>query len=262
MKKCLNCGNGINEHRKYCSLTCRNIYVNKNLRDYTKNKKSIKEKYLDNYNQNPKICKNCGNKIDYKKRSNTFCGSSCNAKYNNPKRIGIKMNLSEIGIVNIRKATEKRLGFSYEKYYLKPNNCIECESILPFNKRKNKFCNKKCQNKYNRKHLTEYQKYYKDCKFKFGLKDYPNEFDFSLIEEFGWYKPKNHGNNLNGISRDHMLSVKEGFEKSIKCEIISHPANCKLMQQTNNSKKHKKSSIKIKDLNKKIELWNIKYSKI
>ena len=31
--------------------------------------------------------------------------------------------------------------------------------------------------------LTNYRA---DCKFKFNLKDYPDEFDFDLIKQFGW----------------------------------------------------------------------------
>lgn len=78
MKKCTNCE--IDKHRKYCSLTCRNIYVNKNLRDYSKNKKSIKEKYLHEYYDNPKFCKECGKVINYKKKNNKFCDHSYTAK--------------------------------------------------------------------------------------------------------------------------------------------------------------------------------------
>ena len=39
--------------------------------------------------------------------------------------------------------------------------------------------------------------------------------ELNLIKKYGWYKAKNHGNNLNGISRDHMLSIADGFKNSI-----------------------------------------------
>lgn len=98
------------------------------------------------------------------------------------------------------------------------------------------------------------------CEFNFNLKDYPNEFEFSLIETHGWYKAKNRGDNLNGISRDHMFSVKMGYELNIDPYYISHPCNCKLMTHDKNSKKHSNSSITIDELYERVNCWNIKYS--
>jgi len=108
--------------------------------------------------------------------------------------------------------------------------------------------------------MSEYQKYYRDCQFKFSLNNYPNEFDFNLIKKYGWYKAKNNGNNLNGISRDHMYSIKEGFENKVDPNLIAHPANCKLLIHNENVSKHKKSSITIEELKKKINKWNLKYN--
>jgi hypothetical protein len=65
--------------------------------------------------------------------------------------------------------------------------------------------------------------------------------DGSLIEKYGWYKAKNNGNNLGGVSRDHMLSVSEGYKLSIDPYFLSHPANCKLMVHSENISKNKKS---------------------
>lgn len=98
------------------------------------------------------------------------------------------------------------------------------------------------------------------CQFKFAIKDYPSEFEISLIEKYGWYKAKNRGDNQNGVSRDHMYSVKEGFINNINPYYISHPANCLLMQQTNNIKKKANCSINFEDLKNRIESWNNKYN--
>ena len=98
------------------------------------------------------------------------------------------------------------------------------------------------------------------CRFKFSLNEFPNEFDFALIEQHGWYKAKNRGDNLNGVSRDHMYSITDGYNNGINPEILSHPANCKLMVQSNNFKKGSESSITIEGLVKKIEQWNDKYN--
>ena len=122
-----------------------------------------------------------------------------------------------------------------------------------------KFCCKECLKKWKQRNLTEYKKYRSDCQFRFSLSDYPNEFDFFLIKENGWYKASNHGNNLNGISRDHMYSVFDGFQNNIDPKIISHPANCKLMIHSENSSKHKKSSITLEELLERIKKWDKKY---
>ena len=105
--------------------------------------------------------------------------------------------------------------------------------------------------------LTNYRA---DCAFKFDLKSYPNEFDFTLIESYGWYKPKNRGNNLSGVSRDHAVSVRYGFDNNLPAEHLAHPANCVLMQHGKNVSKGKNSTMSYEELLKRIEAWDNKYS--
>jgi predicted nucleic acid-binding Zn ribbon protein len=264
MNTCKNCGIEIESHRTYCSLTCRNIYVNKYIRNYNKNGESISKKSKDVYNLNPKICKVCGKKIDYKLRDNITCSGECK-KNNlidwNKNRKGEKRNFTEEGISNIRKATKIRLGIvsNVSDYNLNPNCCKECNTILSYIKRNNTFCNIDCKRISDKKNMSEYQKYHRECQFNFSLNDYPNEFDFELISKYGWYQAKNRGNNLNGISRDHMISVKYGYENNINPNIIKHPANCKIMRHNENSSKCKKCSITLDDLLNRINIWNEKY---
>ena len=93
------------------------------------------------------------------------------------------------------------------------------------------------------------------CAFKFSLNDFPNEFNFNLIEEYGWYKAKNRGDNPNGVSRDHMYSVKDGFKNDVDPYYISHPANCRLMRHGDNNKKNTSSSITLEELIKRVDSW-------
>ena len=109
----------------------------------------------------------------------------------------------------------------------------------------------------NRPALTNYRA---DCAFKFNLADYPEEFDFVLIETYGWYKPKNKGNNLTGVSRDHAVSVRYGFDNNLPAEHLSHPANCVIMQHGKNSSKGKNNTMSYEELLKRIETWDIKYN--
>ena len=98
----------------------------------------------------------------------------------------------------------------------------------------------KTTKKYIEKNLPELYKYL--------LNSYPEEFDFSLIEKYGWYKAKNRGNNLNGVSRDHIYSRDKGFENLIDPYIISHPANCQLLIHTDNESKNCKCDMSIEEL--------------
>jgi len=272
-KKCKNteCKNSVLENRTYCSLKCRNAYVNKNIRDYKKVGESLsKEK---KYYENPKKCIVCGNIIEYKKRNNKYCNSSCAAKESNKFRKGIKHNMSKKGIESLKKTAInnflidgkcKHLCFDFKKRseYSKDKKYCECCNIeLTFKKRKNKFCSLECKLKFQSKNMTEFNKYKSKCSFTFNLKNFPNEFNFTLINQFGWYSAKNRGNNLKGVSRDHMLSIMEGFNQNIDSKIISHPANCELMIHSNNSKKWKNSSITIEELKNKIIQWDSKYGK-
>lgn len=272
MGKCKNCGTDIDDKRVYCSLKCRNVYVNKH-RDYSKMKNTFEEKHkesIDNYYLNPKTCKNCGKIIEYENKQKTFCDQSCAAKFNNKKRKGLKYNLSEDGKNVLIESAYKNLlkidnpekyGLERLEYYKEPNKCINCGSILEFRFRYKIYCCIECKKEYfiNLKNDIEL---YKLCsKFKFNLSDYEDNFDFDLIKKFGWYKAKNHGNNINGVSRDHMFSINEGFKQLINPLLIAHPANCKLIKNTNNQKKRTKCSITLNELLENIENFEKKYGK-
>lgn len=102
-----------------------------------------------------------------------------------------------------------------------------------------------------------YYKFYRPlCEFKFNINDFTNKFDVDLIKKFGKYSPSNKGNNLNGVSRDHMYSVKDGFVNNIDSTIIKHPANCKLLVHPENNKKKSQSSITLEELLNRIKMWD------
>lgn len=250
--KCKNveCSNDVKPGRTYCSLTCRNVYVNKYMRDYSKNGKGLRDNSSARaeYQKNPPYCKFCGKQIPYEKRGNKYCNSSCQAKVTNKKRV-----VSEKTRLKQSQAALNRCNGTY-----KTDPCPGCgKEVKRINKRK--YCSDICRKESKRKHLSEYEKYKRDCAFSFVMKDFPDEFDFSLIEHYGWYKPKNRGNNLNGVSRDHMFSIREGFRQKISPTIISHPANCKLMRHEKNISKNDKCSISIEILKERIKEWDKKY---
>lgn len=249
--KCKNteCVNEVKPNRTYCSLTCRNVYVNKHLRTYDKLKKLRKErkiKKIEEYLLNPTKCESCHINLEYDKRNNIFCSSKCNSEINNPvlfitdeQRIEINKKISQ-SIKEYNITIGKKIG---------PHILICKMCNIDFvSKNKKKYCTIKCQHDYRKKDMSELKKYKSLAYFKFPLNKYPNEFDFSLIEKYGWYKAKNRGDNLNGVSRDHKYSIDEGFKNKVDPLLLAHPANCRLIRHNDNVSKGSKSIITLEQL--------------
>lgn len=215
------------------------------------------------YDLNPKICPKCSNSITYYKRNNKFCSKSCGSSRNHSEETKFKIREGNINFNNNKPNSSKNY-FIKIKVELKCKQC--CEYFYSTNNKRN-FCSMSCSGFYygskrteiSNKNKNEKQIYKDKCKFKFDLKSYTDEFDFALIEKYGWYSAKNHGNNLHGVSRDHMISTSYGFKNNIDPNIISHPANCMLLQQSKNASKGSKISISLDQLLEKIHCWNIKY---
>lgn len=102
---------------------------------------------------------------------------------------------------------------------------------------------------------TVRRNYRRLCQFDFNLGDYPTEFDFGLIQQFGWYSASNKGNNADGVSRDHMLSVSDGWKLGIDPSKIRHPANCRLVQHIENWNKRATSILTESELDDRIARW-------
>ena len=139
----------------------------------------------------------------------------------------------------------KRRGKNLPPIQIK--ECLQCNNTFKTNGN-SKFCSRICWQENTKMQRTAWENYKQACAFKFNVYDFPRRFDISLIEQHGWYKASNRGNNLNGISRDHMISVRYGFENAINPKIISHPANCKLVHHVENQKKRAKCTITLQEL--------------
>jgi hypothetical protein len=134
-------------------------------------------------------------------------------------------------------------------------NCEFCDKTFQTKSKTQKTCGRSCGAKNRFKNKNHFREYWWKCQFQFSLNDFPDRFDFSLIEKHGWYKAANHGNNLNGVSRDHMVSIKYGFENSVDPNVIAHPANCQLLRHNDNVSKYSKCSITLNELNERIKIW-------
>ena len=200
------------------------------------------------------ICKNCNKHFKSGRSNKKFCSQKCSCDYNN-KTLDRKNHMSEDGK---RRIAETNIRLSKARYSKNPKYCKKCNILIGYENRHRVCCNE-CIITHDGDRKMTLQQYRTRCKFAFSLNNYPEEFDFKLIEEFGWYSPSNKKNNLNGVSRDHMISVRQGYDLLIDPNIISHPANCRLIKQRDNSSKHSRSSISLIELIKRIEEWDNKY---
>lgn len=124
-----------------------------------------------------------------------------------------------------------------------------------------RFCKQKGQCNQIKCKIQNRKEYWDKCSFKFKVKKYPELLDVELLEKHGWYYTPNinyqrRPPNPNGVSKDHLFSISEGFKLRISPEIISHIANCKIVFQSENSKKDYNCDMTIPELLQKIQVVN------
>lgn len=232
---------------------------------------------IDAYCVSPRICPKCGKKISFERRNNTFCSRKCGnsriqTEESNRKR-ALKLKLPEKCIIHIKKCRRCASSFvtSIQKGNSKQKLCCVCKDKHSTKTTKMcRACNKnpsKEKGKYCESCTPNIAIYRSRASFNFNVYHYPEEFNLSLIEEYGWYSPngykrRNKKSNLSGVSRDHMYSILDGFENNIDPVILSHPANCRIMVHNGkggNNSKNRKSEITIDELLKRIDRWDVKY---
>ena len=99
-----------------------------------------------------------------------------------------------------------------------------------------------------------YNRKYNRFKFRFNVTHHPDLFDIKKLKKVGWYKPSK--NNKNGLSRDHIVSVKEAIKNNYDPYYITHPVNCALIPFPENSRKGNKSSMSYETLIKKVKEYD------
>jgi hypothetical protein len=135
-------------------------------------------------------------------------------------------------------------------------NCLHCDSLFYPPHKTSKFCSKICWKDNVEQNRTAFENYKTKCKFTFDISQYVDLFDMSLVKEYGWYSPSNKGNNIKGVSKDHLFSVKQGFVENVDPYYISHPANCNLVLHKDNQRKRAKCSISLEELIEKVEKFD------
>ena len=84
-----------------------------------------------------------------------------------------------------------------------------------------------------------------------NLYDYPELFDIDELNRVGFvsFGGKRGGElNLDGLSRDHKVSVSYAIKNKCDPYYITHPLNCELMPHKRNKKKHGECSITYDEL--------------
>lgn len=257
-------GNTMANHIRWCKKNPDYEKILKNTKSKCKYKNIERNKKLyDTYVIN---CEYCGKEIvfvcskkQYERGSyKRTCSNECAKKLTSIKGKSKKLDTWSKKSKSIKDKNRDK----NPEYYI--HQCTYCnKSFESKYKSIRKFCSLECCKKYRfdkfSRNKSKKEIYSKLCQFRFALNEFPNEFNFELIKKQGWYKAKNHGDNLYGASRDHIVSIKYGFEHNIDPYIISHPANCQLLIQTENESKSSKCDITIEELETKIEKWNKKY---
>ena len=196
------------------------------------------------YMLSPKLCQECNESIPYGK-GNVFCCHSCAATHSNRKRT----NSGWCPSIEQRVKVSKKLKYPSTPDVVGPYSvlynctCKHC-SYHWRNKKPTQFCS-------NCEHL-KWKNNKDQWSFKFNVFDYPDLFDIDNLTKLGWVqfggKNRKKPKNLNGLSRDHMVSVD--YAKKNKCDpyYISHPCNCEIMPHSKNNSKKTKSSISYEEL--------------
>lgn len=188
-----------------------------------------------------------------------YCCKQCSHKASVQNRSEAdKLRISSIARETARKNFKQCNRVSKPRVYTK--QCVCCTDRYETKNSNKKFCSDSCARVWRFIDAPTTLRAFRDkCAFNFNLADYPDEFDFDLVREHGWYKPKNRGDNLYGVSRDHKLSVKYAFENNINPAVVSHPANCELVLHSANASKCNKCSVTLEELKTLIARWDEKY---
>lgn len=116
-----------------------------------------------------------------------------------------------------------------------------------------KLANQKNTKSIDKSEISNFNRYKAQCQFRFDPKHNPYIDGYNKFIQLGMWSC----NNLNGVARDHKLSIKFGFENHIDPSIVSHPANCKFIPFRINSSKGAKCSITLEQLLEDIKNWPI-----
>lgn len=199
-----------------------------------------RSKAIVRYQFAPKMCPSCGCCLLYAFRSNQFCSRSCAATFNNTDRVLSESSKQKMSNAAKQRAPRKEPVGEHCKLFT--CSCTTCGA--KFVSRTSK---RKCQ-----KHLDTYTSNGRALyQFTFHYANYPTIFDVDqithLIKEHGWRSTVG-VKNLNGLTRDHKVSVRDAILYRYDPYYIKHPLNCEFMLHNQNIQKGTSSSLTYDEL--------------
>lgn len=233
-------------------------------------KQEMPYQYLEKYQKSLISCKNCNTLFKPTAGRKIFCGQSCSATYNNklrePRTLESKAKTSKAVIKTLESKPKKikivKIKQKYVKILTKPEVVGPNSTLFVC---KCRHCNIKFVSRLKRKYCLEHRNLYVESskagfKFTFNVYDYPELFDLTMLNQVGFYAPggKSGRWNLDGLSRDHRVSVNESIANNYDPYYITHPLNCELMTHTDNNKKKTQSSITYSALKKLVDDYDSK----
>jgi hypothetical protein len=158
--------------------------------------------------------------------------------------------------------------------FVRYSHCLACNNELN-GKNKFKFCNNSCAATFNnsvrsdesrlqqqttlastlkeqgKSRTDEKEIYWAKCRFGSWNKEIWRQLPgFDLLPKLGMW---NSITNKDGVVRDHIISISFGWENNIDSEIISHPANCRIITNHENVKKGTKCEKTLEKLLEEID---------
>lgn len=98
--------------------------------------------------------------------------------------------------------------------------------------------------------------YWRECSFSFDVFSFPCIPGYELLQKYSFSRPQEKDPLKSYIHRDHMISIKYGYEHNIPSEHIRHPANCEILLEKDNTSKGGNCSITYQDLLERINHWD------
>ena len=196
-------------------------------------------------------CRNCNQELQVN-RHGTFCSKSCRATFTNLHRSQNPETGSRIseGLKRVKAARRAlgtvgfpvrldRIEAPFSRIFI--NACAHC-GFKSVSRIKRKFCDE---------HTALYHREERErFAFTFRLEHFPKLFDIETIRRIGLYHPKK---NVDGLSRDHRVSVNDAIKNGFDPFYIKHPLNCAIMPQRENSSKKAKSSLSYDELRRLVD---------
>lgn len=198
-----------------------------------------------------KECPICNTHFEYNFPAQIFCSIKCaNTGRTHTDETKQKISNSVLKLPRIIKPSRRlykhpEVVGKFEKIII--CKCKNCSFVGSY-RNQTGYCNN-CKHCYSENGRAKFA-------FTFNVYDFPDLFDIDLIEQHGWRKTKGENININGVSRDHRVSVHEAIINDYDAYYIKHPMNCKVMLHSDNQSKGTQSSISYEELVRIVDLYD------